>query len=197
MYQLSRLLLMAALFVYGYCLVLLGMLAFTFGPGGGWVVVILGFLVLAKMRRKLGLRLDAHGTAYWAGEDELRRAGMIDARRGLILGRLLGSARIGLAAGIQAVLNGKLKARDACRRFFSAWRRQPAPLVRLPAITTVCFAPPGAGKSTGLVIPFLECCDESCVVLDFSGELALATAETRERMGHEIVILDPYKVVTS
>jgi type IV secretion system protein VirD4 len=125
---------------------------------------------------------------------------MIDAGRGLILGRLLGTARVGLTAGIKGLLDGKLKAMDACRRFFIALRQkeQPAPLVRLPqAITSVCFAPPGAGKSTGLVIPFLLTCEESCVVIDFSGELALATAEARRRMGDEIVILDPYKVVTS
>src|ERR1700687_5639374 len=172
------------------------MLGFTISPVCGWVLVFIGFVALARMRRKIVLPLSAHGTAYWAGEDQLRRAGMIDARRGLILGRLLGGGKVGLTDGIKGLLSGKLRAKDACGRFFAALRRQPAPLVRLPqAITSVCFAPPGAGKSTGLVIPFLLSCKESCVVIDFSGELALATAEARRRMGHEIVILDPYKVV--
>jgi len=198
MYKLSRLMLLAALAVYGYCLVLLGMLGFTISPAFGWVMVMMGFIALARKRKVIALALNAHGTAYWAGEDQLRRAGMIEARRGLILGRLLGSGKVGLTAGIKALLDGKHKAKDACRRFFAALqRRQPAPLVRLPqAITSICFAPPGAGKSTGLVIPFLLTCEESCTVIDFSGELALATFKVRRRMAHEIVILDPYGVVT-
>jgi type IV secretion system protein VirD4 len=198
MYQLSRLMLLAAVAIYCYCLVLSGMLGFTISPVIGWVFVFIGFIALARMRQKIGLALTAHGSAYWAGENELRRAGMIEARRGLILGRLLGSTKVGLAGGIKGLLNARIKAKDACRLFFSAvQRRQPAPLVRLPqAITAVCFAPPGAGKSTGLVIPFLLTCEESCVVIDFSGELALATANVRRRMGHEVVILDPYGVVT-
>jgi len=200
MYKLSRLILLAAIPVYGYCLVLLMVLSFTKSPGFGWVLVFIGLIAVSRQRKKIALALSgAHGTAYWGGEEQLRRAGMIEARRGLILGRLLGSAKVGLMSGIKGLLDARLKAKDACRRFFSALqRRQPAPLVRLPqAITSVCFAPPGAGKSTGLVIPFLLTCEESCVVIDFSGELALATAEARRRMGHEIVILDPYKVVTS
>ncbi len=197
MYQLSRLILLGAVAIYSYCLVLLGMICFTISPAIGWVFVFIGFVVLARMRKRIGLTLTAHGTAYWAGEDQLRRAGMIEAKRGLILGRLLGGTKVGLSAGIKALLNGRLRAKDACRTFFAALRRQPAPLVRLPqAITSVCFAPPGAGKSTGLVIPFLLSCEESCVVIDFSGELALATAEARRRMGFENVFLDPYGVVT-
>jgi type IV secretion system protein VirD4 len=36
----------------------------------------------------------------------------------------------------------------------------------------------------------------SCVVIDFKGELAKITAAARRRMGHKVVILDPYHVVT-
>jgi type IV secretion system protein VirD4 len=198
MYTFSRLILLAAVLVYGYCLVLAGMICFTINPAIGWVFVILGFIALARLRKNLGLTLSAHGTAHWATEGLVRRAGMIEVGRGLILGRLLGGTIVGLSAGIKGLLDGKLRAKEACRKFFAALRPQPAPLVRLPhAISSVCFAPPGAGKSTGLVIPFLLSSEENSVVLDFSGELALATAEARRRMGHEIVILDPYKVVTS
>jgi type IV secretion system protein VirD4 len=200
MYRLSRLMLLAAIPIYAYCLAVLLVFCFNENPAIGWLVVIMGFVAFAANRKKIALALTAHGTAFWAGEDQLRRAGMIDARRGLILGRLLGTAKVGLMAGIKALLDGKCKPADACGQFFTALqqKQQPAPLVRLPhAITSVCFAPPGAGKSTGLVIPFLLSCEESCVVIDFSGELALATAEARRRMGDEIVILDPYKVVTS
>ncbi len=193
MYFLSRLMLWLAVAAYVYCALLVAAL---FGP---WAWAVLAFLVVAVLRRRRRLRvLTAHGTASWATEDQLRHAGMIDATRGLILGRLCGSAPIGLVAALGALLDRKLGARDACRRFFAAVRRRrETPVVRLPqAIHTAVFAPVGAGKSTGLVIPFLMACNESAVIIDFKGELSLATAEARRRMGHEIVILDPYGVVT-
>lgn len=127
MYKLSRLMLLAAVAIYGYCLGLLVVFSFTESPAFGWVLVFIGFAVLSRLRKKIALALSAHGTACWAGEDQLRRAMMIDARRGLILGRLLGSAKVGLTAGIKSLLDAKIKAKDACRQFFSALqRRQPA-----------------------------------------------------------------------
>lgn len=69
-------------------------------------------------------------------------------------------------------------------------------IVRVPqAVTTTYFAPSGAGKSTGIVLPFLMIEEESCVVLDLSGELAEKSALQRKHMGQEIVILDPYHAV--
>jgi type IV secretion system protein VirD4 len=200
MYLMSRLLLIASVLVYGYCAILLTVFCWMMNPVVGLAIMAVIAAIIAKSRKKL-LYLTAHGTAYFAGEEKLRQAGMLDATKGLILGRMIGSAKVGMMAGIKALVDNRLKAIDACRTFLAMFRRKnhPAPLVRLPqAINTVCFGPPGAGKSTGLVIPFLlmPSCDESCVVLDFSGELALATAEARHRMGHEIIILDPYKVVT-
>jgi type IV secretion system protein VirD4 len=193
MYRLSRLMLRLAVAAYLYCVLLIAAL---FGP---WGLVVLACLVAIALRNRRKLRaLSAHGTASFGTEDQLRQAGMIDAARGLILGRLCGSAPVGIVAAVGALFSPELRARDACRRFFAALRRRrEMPVVRLVhAINSVCFAPVGAGKSTGLVIPFLKSCDESAVVIDFKGELALATAEARRRMGHEIVILDPYGVVT-
>jgi type IV secretion system protein VirD4 len=178
---------------YAYCVLLVAALF----PPWSWVVLALLVVIVLRNRRKLRA-LTAHGTASWGTEEEVRQAGMLDAPRGLFLGRLCGPVPVGLRAAFGAVFDRKLGARDACRRFFRALRRhRERPVVRLPqAINTVCFAPVGSGKSTGLVIPFLLTCDESAVVIDFKGELAMATAETRRRMGHEIVILDPYGVVT-
>jgi type IV secretion system protein VirD4 len=198
MYCITRLLLIGCVLVYGYCGVLAVALCWIMHPSVALVAMAAIAWAIAKSRKKL-MNLTAHGTAYWAGEEDLRQAGMLDAKKGLVLGRMIDCAGAGLMAGIKALTDSRLKAIDACRAFLAVFKRghQHAPVVRLPqAITTVCFAPPGAGKSTGLVIPFLLTCEDSCVVIDFSGELALATAEARERMGHEIVILDPYKVVT-
>jgi type IV secretion system protein VirD4 len=199
MYRLSRLLLMLAACAWGYC-GLVAVLMMTRELGDWVLVLFVAALAAAAVRQRRKLRrLTAHGTAAWATEDQLRQAGMIDAARGLFLGRLCGvPARVGLMAAVSALFDLKLKARDACRRFYAALKRhKEAPLVRLPqAINTVCFAPVGAGKSTGLVIPFLLTCDESCVVIDFKGELSLTTALARRRMGHEVIILDPYHLVT-
>jgi type IV secretion system protein VirD4 len=95
---------------------------------------------------------------------------------------------------IRDLFRWQVPAKEACERF---WSRTKNGLVRLPqGIHTAVFAPTGAGKSASLVIPFLLTCEDSCVVMDFKGELAKATADARERMGHEIVILDPWKMVT-
>jgi len=63
-------------------------------------------------------------------------------------------------------------------------------------VHTAVFAPAGAGKSTGLVAPFLLTNRDSCVVVDLKGELAKITADARRRMGHKVVLLDPYRQVT-
>jgi type IV secretion system protein VirD4 len=193
MYLLSRILLRLTVAVYLYCVLLPAILL----PPWCWGALTLLALLALRNRRK-PRELTAHGTSRWADEDQLRQAAMIDAPRGLFLGRLCGAAPVGLLAAYRALQDHKLRARQACQRFFAAlWRRRETPLVRLPqAINTAVFAPVGAGKSTGLVIPFLLTCEESCVVIDFKGELSLATAEARRRLGHEIVILDPYGVVT-
>ena len=65
------------------------------------------------------------------------------------------------------------------------------------AVHTAVFAPTGVGKGVSCVIPFLLDCRDSCVVVDFKGELAAATMKRRRRMGHRIVLLDPYQMVTN
>jgi type IV secretion system protein VirD4 len=99
---------------------------------------------------------------------------------------------------VRALLNKSLGAADACREFFEAIRcRKQGRLVTLPqACHSIIVAPTSVGKGVSCIIPFLKTCRENCVVVDFKGENALLTAEDRRRMGHEIVILDPYKVVT-
>lgn len=93
---------------------------------------------------------------------------------------------------IGALFNPRLGAREACERFWS--KRS---LVRLPsAVHTMVVGPTGAGKGVSLVVPFLQTCDESCVVVDFKGELARLTERQRRKMGHQTVLVDPYRKVT-
>src|SRR6202043_3154189 len=98
------------------------------------------------------------------------------------------------------LLNGRVKARDACEQFMAPAKRKPRdyPLVRLPnAVHTAVFAPTGVGKGVSCVVPFLRDCRDSCVVVDFKGELASLTAAYRRRkFGHRIVILDPFRIFT-
>jgi type IV secretion system protein VirD4 len=57
-------------------------------------------------------------------------------------------------------------------------------------------APTRAGKGIGLVIPALLTCPDSMFVTDPKGENYRLTADRRRAMGHNVVALDPYGVVT-
>src|SRR5271166_5768068 len=105
MYSLSRLILTLALLVYGYCLIVIAIL---FSPISWYVLAVVVFIAFKK-RKKL-MNLTAHGTAFWAGEPELEQAKMLNSKRGLPLGRLIGSAaRTGLLEAVNALLDKKLK----------------------------------------------------------------------------------------
>jgi len=191
MYGLSRMMLVMVAGLTAYTILLVAYMA---GAVGAIIVVA---LVVVILKRK-GRIFTAFGTAQWSGEAELRRVGMIGAKQGLILGRLEVAPGANFAGRLKTLLNARMKARDACEQFLAPVKRKPRdyPLVRLPnAVHTAVFAPTGVGKGVSCVIPFLLTCEESCVVVDFKGDLATITAKARRHMGHEIVILDPFKVV--
>lgn len=57
------------------------------------------------------------------------------------------------------------------------------------------IAPTGAGKGRNLLIPVLLTNNSPAIVLDVKGELAQVTARhRREKMGHEVVVLDPWRI---
>jgi type IV secretion system protein VirD4 len=193
MYILSRWMLLLAVVLYAYCAVLISVII-------GWPAVAVLLLLVAVLASRKGRRLlTACGTGAWASARELERAGILGATKGLILGRIpTEGTPIGQA--VKALLNPRLGAWEACSLFWDNLRRRERKqgrLVRLPhAVHTMVVAPTGVGKGVSFVIPFLLTCEESCVVVDFKGELALLTAEHRRRMGHEVIILDPFKMVT-
>jgi type IV secretion system protein VirD4 len=199
MYKLARLMLTLAIAFYAYFLVLFVILALAQFGLLGWILLLV-FAGAAVASRKGRWLLTAFGTAAWASAAGLSRAGMLHANKGLILGRIADDMAWPSGRGIQALLNPRLGAKDACREFFDAIRyrrRKQGRLVRLPqAVHTMVVAPTGVGKGVSCILPFLLTCEESCVVVDFKGESALLTAEHRRRLGHRIVILDPFKVVT-
>jgi type IV secretion system protein VirD4 len=155
-----------------------------------WLVsAVIGIAMLCRKTR----RYTAFGTARWADASDIPH--MLEGN-GLILGHIEGKAsKVG---GTKALFDSRFSDWDACQKFLRAFqRKQPKHLVRLTkAVHTAIFAPTGVGKGVSCVIPFLRTCNESAVVVDFKGENYKLTADFRRRMGHRIVVIDPYKVVT-
>ncbi len=138
-------------------------------------------------------RYTAYGTARWADATDISH--LLEGN-GLILGHIQGKPD--KSRGTLALFDRNLPARAACQKFLMAFQRKPPKfLVRLTkAVHTAIFAPTGVGKGVSCVIPFLKTCPDSCVVVDFKGENYLETAADRRRIGHKVVLLDPYRIVT-
>ena len=193
MYPLCRILLISFLFASGCCLCLA---VAVFGGVVLFVLVLAGLALAVRLKKT---KLTAYGTARWATEEELQRAGML-AGHGLLIGTPLEPERPSLQAATLALFNLRVASEVACKRFlrsiFPNIDNIP-PRVRLSrACHLSVVAPSNVGKGVSCVIPFLLECPDSCVVVDFKGENALITAERRRRMGHRIVLLDPYQMVT-
>jgi type IV secretion system protein VirD4 len=153
------------------------------------------------VRNRRRLHLSAHGTARVAGLEDLRRAGLVNTREGLILGRLPEGPRPLLPA-VRALFDRRVGSHAACLQFLTPRQGRPRPdgtdLIRLGrSVHSVVFAPTGSGKGVSCILPFLLDCPDSCVVVDFKGENAKLTARYRRHaFGHRTVILDPFRVVT-
>lgn len=57
----------------------------------------------------------------------------------------------------------------------------------------ITIAPTGAGKGVSCIIPTLLRYPGSCVVVDIKGEAAAVTARRREKLGQQVVVLDPFQ----
>lgn len=158
--------------------------------------VFVAAIALARAVRQQSRRWTACGTARWAEEDDLRRAGMLDSRTGLILGRIF-VPRDRLRA-VCSILSRRISSYETCERLRHVFRPYREHIVRAPhVIHTAVFAPSGAGKGVSCIIPFLRSCADSCVIIDPKGENACQTAEFRRSVfGHRVAILDPFGVVT-
>jgi type IV secretion system protein VirD4 len=193
MYLLCRIILIAFVVACGCAL------CFLVPVLGGGLSCLLLFCGLVWAARKRKIALTAFGTARWCGTDELLRIGIVGGS-GLILGRPLDTLRRSAIAEARALFNPSVSSADASNRFLRAIfprMKQDGNYVRLSnAVHTAVFAPTGTGKGVSCVIPFLLDCPESCVFVDFKGENALLTMKQRRRMGHRVVLLDPYKMVT-
>ena len=158
-----------------------------------WLGVVIGAAVLMILARR-GVNYTAYGTARWA--DATTDLQHLLEGDGLIVGHI--NAKPTKFAGVKALFNSRVSDRDACQRFLLACQRTSRrQLVRLTnAVHIAAFSPPGGGKSTGLALPFLLTCPDSIVCVDIKGELTKAAAETRRRMGHRVVVIDPFRLTT-
>jgi type IV secretion system protein VirD4 len=197
MYHLCRVLLILAVLVSYYCL------ATLIFHWGGLVFIGLVIVLMAVVTRRRSAALIAFGTARWADANDLLATGMLDASRGLILGRAMDAGKLPLGKAQQDLFNLIVPSQAACKQFLASLQFGQQPklnpaLVRLPhAVHTAVFAPTGVGKGVSCVIPFLLTTDESAVVVDFKGENFRITAEHRRQVfGHRIVALDPFSAVT-
>ncbi len=171
MYRLSKQMFVLSVALMGYSLIVLSLV------GGVWLFVPIAGVAFFYATKRKGRALWAHGTAAWATEEELRRAGMIGASEGLILGRIPDSGGGGptVVQRLKTLFNHKIPAKEACEIFTAPSKRSVnGELVRLPqAVHTAVFAPTGVGKGISCVIPFLLTCEDSCIVVDFIDPFAV------------------------
>ncbi len=146
----------------------------------GWWTLLLAIPLFKRRSREL----TAMGTAQWATEYDLDLKA-----KGLLIGRLSVKAKSFLA-----IFNPRIRSWDACRAF---WGKREGPLARIPTIHAAIFAPTGVGKGVSFVIPHGLTCQENTVFIDFKGEIAHLTAKARQKMGHRVVRLDPFRLVTN
>ena len=163
-----------------------------------WLITVLAIAAIAAAaKRGAAKKLWSHGTARWADAGDLARAGFLGSDTGMILGRMeLPSAKLKSAIGL---FNPRVSASVACREFLEIFRKGvEQPQVRLAnAIHTAVFSPTGCGKGVSIVVPFLRSSTESAVIIDFKGENAILTQDHRRKHGHKVVVIDPFRHVTS
>ena len=124
----------------------------------GGCLATIGLFFMINMRRIKRLSRnaeDVHGSARWATEEDIRRTGLLDARKGVYVG-------------------GWSNPGTGCVHYL----RHDGPEHIL------AFAPTRSGKGVGLVIPTLLTWSESTVVYDIKGENWAKTAGFRAQQGH-------------
>ena len=116
MYKLSRLMLIlsAAAGIWS-------VLIFALQLGGLGYIAIAVVLVALYVKRGSG-RLSAFGTARWANADDLRAAGMLDAKSGLIIGRVMGGGKPLFRTALQELFSSWVSSKEACEQFLASVR---------------------------------------------------------------------------
>lgn len=162
-----------------------------------WLKAIALLIIIAVIAYsvKHGKRaLNAYGTARYATEIDLGRAGMFG-QHGITIGTLENSQKPNLVEMTRRLLT--LPPREGVLGYLDVFPGHQSPQVRINPAHLVCFSPTGGGKTTGLVVPLLLESPDPMVVLDVKGELfKLTSYHRRAKFGSKIVALDPFKKVT-
>lgn len=155
---------------------------------------LLATAVIVTAWRSRGKILDSHGTARFAVFRDAEHAGLLFDGDGMPVGDIRAEPRL----RVRPLFDKRADAVTACRSFllwFRPRKRGQSATVRLNGVvSTLTVAPPGAGKTSGQLVPFLRTLRQSCVVVDGKAELARLTAGHRLSLGHEVVLLDPFGV---
>ncbi|MBQ4133808.1 MAG: type IV secretory system conjugative DNA transfer family protein [Desulfovibrionaceae bacterium] len=120
------------------------------------------FLYICVFRRMKGNK-DLHGSAAWAGKEEIEE--------------------MSLLSGKGVYVGGYVEGRG--RRQIHHYLRHNGPEHIL------CFAPTRSGKGVGLILPTLLAWPGSSLVLDIKGENWALTAGWRKQEGHTVLRFDP------
>lgn len=144
-------------------------------------------LVLFGAKRRFVGSGWTFGSARLARVEDLARAGFVGASSGVLV------CQVKVPFVLACKLLFKLRSHaQACVLFFAALNRRPVPVRVNSGVHTLIVAPSGAGKGVSFVIPALLTSDDSAIVLDVKGELVRETADARRKMGHRVVVLDPF-----
>lgn len=145
-------------------------LPFTFIKAKHWVFprwfstsigIVLALIVAAQMLNPFKVR-NVYGGAHFANEKEIRDMGL-RAPRGLILGMTV--------------------------KTFCGWKWGNYLRVDQP-LSVLLYAPPGTGKTTGVIIPSLLAEQGSCIVMDPKGEICDITRGVKSKT-HTIIRFAP------
>ena len=185
--------------------VLVGYSITVFALKGGLCVLIVGGIIAAGFCANRGKvkQLWACGSSRWANRQDLQRAGMLNANRGMILGTTT-ETPVDIGTATAELFNPATDSRDACEQFLGAMKvqgygeRMGRSIVRLPnACHIAVIAPTWVGKGVSGVLMNLLTRREPTVTVDFKGENTRITSAYRQKaFGHRQIILDPFKEVT-
>ena len=134
------------------------------GVGGFLALVLPVTMAYRRTRKAESERNDLHGSAHWAGPDEVERAGVLP--------------DVQNAGGV----------------LFGAWgdRGHTRYLRHKGPEHMLVFAPTRSGKGVGIVIPTLLSWDESVLVHDIKGENWSLTSGFRQKvLGQRVIKFDP------
>jgi type IV secretion system protein VirD4 len=162
-----------------------------------FIAVPLGVFTYRRLMRWRGTG-DAYGTARGSGFADLTAGGLIGGDSGLIMGTAGYTDPPTRAEGLAALVNPALPADLACRSLLGAFGSRLAgdAVIRInDYIHGAVFAPAGAGKGVGFLIPNALSYPKSLVINDTQGSIYSASADVRRRQHrHRIVRLDAFEV---